>query len=350
MSSALSIRDLNKKFEGAKDFVLKGISLEVNSGEILALTGESGCGKTTLLRTIAGFENIQGGSISILNETMSNSTKTVKPEARNVGLVFQDLALFPHMTVSKNIAYGISKLSNTERKVRTDEVMELTNLTGLEKRYPHELSGGQKQRVALARALVAKPKILLMDEPFSNLDEILRVKVRHEIKGILSKSGITTIMVTHDSQDAFSMADKIAILKNGKMIQIGNPIELYNQPQNPYVARFFGEISIISGVKKEGGIQTKFGLIQLKAAKNTIKIGIRPEAVSITTDEEKLKGKVNSIQYLGAHFEYQVAAEDGGEHIHLRSQHKLYEISDVIHFDLGIDRLIVFDDPSEKKI
>ena len=198
--------------------------------------------KTTLLRSIAGFEPIQNGEISINDEIVSSRSKLTPAEGkRGVSLVFQDLALFPHMSVEKNIAFGLNKLPKAEQQSRIQEVLELTELTSYAQRYPHELSGGQQQRVALARAIAVKPKVLLMDEPFSNLDELLKVRVRSEIKAIIKKTGITTVLVSHDAQDSFEIADRIAILKGGVLQQVDTSLEIYTKPANPYVGRFFGE-------------------------------------------------------------------------------------------------------------
>lgn len=342
MKVALSVENLSKTFEGQKEPVLKDVSLLVEQGEILALTGESGCGKTTLLRTIAGFEPIQQGGISILDQLVSDSDKVVKPENRSVGLVFQDLALFPHMTIKKNIAYGLNRLSAEEKKQRITEVLELTGLSDYTDRYPHELSGGQKQRVALARALAVKPKLLLMDEPFSNLDEILRVKVRHEIKAILEKSEITTIIVTHDSHDAFNLADKIAILRNGEIIQYGTPKELYDQPVDPYVARFFGEISIISGAKQGEEIATAFGNIPLAVQKEHLTIGLRPGAIAVNSTDTLLKGTVTNVRFLGEFYEYIVSSKTSNEHIHIRSFNEQFQEGENISFSVAPDKIRLF--------
>ncbi|MEL6562259.1 MAG: ABC transporter ATP-binding protein [Bacteroidota bacterium] len=342
MKVALSVENLSKTFEGQKEPVLKDVSLHVEQGEILALTGESGCGKTTLLRSIAGFEPIQKGGISILDQLVSDSDKVVKPENRSVGLVFQDLALFPHMTIKKNIAYGLNRLSADEKKQRITEVLELTGLSDYTDRYPHELSGGQKQRVALARALAVKPKLLLMDEPFSNLDEILRVKVRHEIKAILEKSEITTIIVTHDSQDAFNLADKIAILKGGEIIQYGTPKELYDQPANPYVARFFGEISIISGKKQGDEIATAFGNIPMTVQKERLTIGLRPGAIVMNADDNFLKGTVSNVRFLGEFYEYIVSSKTSDEHIHIRSFNEQFQEGEDISFSVEPGKIRLF--------
>ncbi|MGB3464613.1 MAG: ABC transporter ATP-binding protein [Cyclobacteriaceae bacterium] len=339
---ALSISQLSKTYEGQQNSVLKDISLDVNEGEILALTGESGCGKTTLLRAIAGFEPIQQGSIHIGGREVAGNGKPVKPEDRSVGLVFQDLALFPHMTVRKNIGYGLRKVSSEDREARIREVLQLTDLQDYTDRYPHELSGGQKQRVALARALVVKPKLLLMDEPFSNLDEILRVKVRHEIRNILEKSKMTTVIVTHDSQDAFNLADSIAILKEGQIVQSGSPKEIYNQPVDPYVARFFGEISIVKGTKNGKMVTTAFGSLPIEIESSEMLLGLRPGILTVSDDHSKLKGVVSQVRFLGEFYEYLVTADSSGEHIHIRSAQDQYTVGDTVYFEADTDRIGLF--------
>ncbi len=209
--------------------------LEVGDGQIVALIGESGCGKTTLLRVIAGLECPSKGSIKIGDKDVCNQSIFLPPEKRNVGLVFQDNALFPHLTVKKNIEFGIKNLAIQDRKLHFEEILELTNLGDFLDRYPHELSGGQQQRVALARALVCKPNVLLLDEPFSNMDEPLKVKLRAEIKTLITNTKTTTLLVSHDIRDAFAVADSIVILRDGKIEQVGTEQELKNKPQNNYV-------------------------------------------------------------------------------------------------------------------
>ena len=210
----LSLKSVTKKFS-AKAVAIRNIDLQVAQGELLALTGESGCGKTTLLRLIAGLESPDHGTIEIDNTLVAGPHTMVPPQQRPVGLVFQDYALFPHMTVLQNVLFGLKSYPIKQAKERSKEMLDLVNLPGLEKRYPHELSGGQQQRVAIARSLAPKPKLLLLDEPFSNLDTLLRDQVRQELLMILRKAGTTVILVTHDVQDALSMADSIAVLRNG---------------------------------------------------------------------------------------------------------------------------------------
>ncbi len=209
--------------------------LEVKDGQTVALVGESGCGKTTLLRAIAGLECPSKGVIKIGETEVYSPSTFLPPEKRNVGLVFQDYALFPHLTVRKNIEFGIRQLTSEEKKKRFQSILELTNMREFIDRYPHELSGGQQQRVAIARALVCQPKVLLLDEPFSNMDEPLKIKLRSEIKELIDRTNTTTVLVSHDIRDAFAIADSIVILKEGKIEQIGSKDELKSKPVNDYV-------------------------------------------------------------------------------------------------------------------
>lgn len=221
----IEIRDLNFKYKNSKVQTLKGVSFNMNKGEILSILGESGGGKSTVLRLIAGLEEPLSGSIVIDNKIIIDNNTFLSPEKREIGMVFQDYALFPHMTVDENIKFGLNSLKKKEKEDRVKEMLELVNLQEFGKRYPHELSGGQQQRVAIARSLAPKPSVLLLDEPFSNLDANLRTKIREELKIILDKAGITSIFVTHDKEDVKSIADKVVILKDGivtKSVQVEN--------------------------------------------------------------------------------------------------------------------------------
>lgn len=217
----IEIKGLNFKYRNSKIEILKDVSFDMEKGEILSILGESGGGKSTVLRLIAGLEKSSSGSIVIDDRIICDSNTFVLPENRGVGMVFQDYALFPHMTVDENIKFGLNKLGKKEKEYRVQEMLELVNLEEYGKRYPHELSGGQQQRVAIARALAPKPSVLLLDEPFSNLDANLKMKIREELKVILNKTGMTSIFVTHDREDVKSIADKVVILKEGVVIKIG---------------------------------------------------------------------------------------------------------------------------------
>jgi iron(III) transport system ATP-binding protein len=219
----VQIKDLKFKYKKAVEDTVKGFNLEIEKGEIISILGESGSGKSTVLRLIAGLETPRQGLIRIADKLMVDNNSFVQPEKRGIGMVFQDYALFPHMTVDKNVKFGLHKTVAAEKDQRLAEVLKLVNLNGFEKRYPHELSGGQQQRVALARALAPRPSLLLLDEPFSNLDRELQLKIRDDLKTILQKAGMTTIFVTHDKEDSQALADRVVIMRNGEIAAIGDP-------------------------------------------------------------------------------------------------------------------------------
>ena len=234
----LSITSLSKSFDKGKNFAIDEVSFNLKRGQVCAIVGESGSGKTTLVRLIAGLERPDQGSIEMEGEIIASVNKFVQPEKRKIGLVFQEYALFPHLTILENVLYGISKVKN--KKKRALEMLDLVGLHNLGNRYPHQLSGGQQQRVALARALAPEPSLLILDEPFSNLDTLLRTQLRNEVFDIIKKTNITVLFVTHDTQDALSVADEILILQNGKVIQKDVAANLYVKPNTLYVASLFG--------------------------------------------------------------------------------------------------------------
>jgi iron(III) transport system ATP-binding protein len=288
-------------------YVLEQISFEVQKGHLVAITGESGCGKTTLLRLIAGLEALSEGRIFINEQLVAEKNKGVAPQQRKVGMVFQDYALFPHLTVQKNIAYGLANKTNASLQVKELlDLLDLVGLTGLENRFPHQLSGGQQQRVALARAIAPKPQILLLDEPFSNLDEIRREYLREEICQIIKKTGITALLVTHDTRDALSSADKIALLKKGKLVVYDTPQNLYHQPKNEYAILFFGKSNLIKGTRNGDNLETALG----NFATHSQTVSIRPEHISIQdAATATIKGKVLTDNFLGIYNEYVLAIE-----------------------------------------
>ena len=234
----LRINSLSKSFDKGRNFALDGVSFELAKGDVCAIVGESGSGKTTLVRLIAGLERPDHGSIVLNGKEVSSVKKLIAPEKRKIGLVFQEYALFPHLNLLDNVLYGISK--QKDKKARAREMLELVGLTSMEKRYPHQLSGGQQQRVALARALAPNPSLLILDEPFSNLDAMLRAQLRSQVFEIIKKTGVTALFVTHDTQDALSVADEILILQQGKVIQKDAASNLYIKPNSIYVASLFG--------------------------------------------------------------------------------------------------------------
>ncbi|HLV42921.1 MAG TPA: ABC transporter ATP-binding protein [Brumimicrobium sp.] len=234
----LTINALSKSFDKGKNYALENVTFDLKAGDVCAIVGESGSGKTTLVRLIAGLERPDSGSISLGGKVIASLDKFVQPEKRKIGLVFQEYALFPHLTIFDNVLYGISRLKN--KKERVQEMLDLVGLSEMGKRYPHQLSGGQQQRVALARALAPQPSLLILDEPFSNLDAMLRTQLRNEVFDIIKKTGVTVLFVTHDTQDALSVADEILILQNGRVVQKDAASNLYVKPNTLYVASLFG--------------------------------------------------------------------------------------------------------------
>jgi iron(III) transport system ATP-binding protein len=244
--SALHLADLTRLFHGASTPALDRLTLKVEDGEILSITGESGSGKTTLLRIIAGLDHADSGSVSIGGKLMCGpGTSPVAPEQRGVGMVFQNFALFPHLSVRDNVLYGIRHLARTAREAKLAQVLGLTGLCGFEKRFPHEVSGGQQQRIALARALAPQPRIILLDEPFSNLDVSLRQQLREDVGRILRAARSTALLVTHDTRDALAISDRIAVLKSGRLQQLGTPRDIYHAPANEVTALLFGRMNLL---------------------------------------------------------------------------------------------------------
>ncbi len=274
--------------------------LAVGAGEVVCLVGPSGCGKTTLLRVAAGLERLQQGRVTIGGEVMAEGHVSVPPEDRNVGLVFQDYALFPHLTVRGNIAFGLQKYSSSERNERVANALERTGMAGYATTYPHQLSGGQQQRVALARALAPRPRVVLLDEPFSGLDVSLRHRVRDRTAKILRDSGIATLMVTHDPEEAMYLADRIAVMDKGRIRQAGTPDEIYLNPADAFVAAFFGDVNRFDGVVTSGSVETPVGSVPTKDIADGVAVTVlvRPEALKLAAEGAR-QGTVLSSRFLG---------------------------------------------------
>lgn len=251
---------VSKSFGGT--LAVDRASLQVDAGEIVSVLGPSGCGKTTLLRMIAGFEGVEAGAISIGGKRVSTPDSLTPPERRRVGMVFQDYALFPHLTVAGNVGFGLDGMSRDERRERVVETLELVDLSELGHRYPHELSGGQQQRVAVARTLAPRPVAVLLDEPFSNLDAGMRSGVRGLVEGILRGRGVATVIVTHDREEAFSMADRVAVMNGGRIEQVDRPGDVFRTPASPFVARMTGTADFLPGVIAGGRATTEVGRLQ----------------------------------------------------------------------------------------
>ena len=255
-------------------------SLRVERGELVALLGPSGCGKTTLLRLIAGFETPDGGTISVAGRAVAGSGTWVAPEARRVGMVFQDYALFPHLTVAGNVGFGLPR---RDRAGRVPELVSIVGLSGLERRYPHELSGGQQQRVALARALAPSPELVLLDEPWSNVDPFLRETLRTEVAEIIRPLGVTVLLVTHDREEAFSLADRVALMRDGMIVQEGTAEELYFSPASRWAAEFVGAANVLVGRVVGERIETAIGAFPANGAKSRVdaQLLVRPELLEL---------------------------------------------------------------------
>jgi iron(III) transport system ATP-binding protein len=286
---AVQTKKLSKSFD-AYNTAVHQLNLEVQQGEILALLGPSGCGKTTILRLIAGFERPENGSIWLNNQKITGDGVFVPPERRGVGMVFQDYAIFPHLSVFKNVSFGLRKKKKTEIEEIVAEMLNLVGLAAYARRFPHELSGGQRQRVALARALAPRPVLLLLDEPFSNLDADLRTQMRTELRTILKKIQATVILVTHDQEEAMFMGDRIAVINRGQLEQINTPETVFHQPVTRFVAEFMGETNFLPGVVCDQGIETEIGLY---AQKSNLPIGTQVE-ITLRPDDVQFEPQADA--------------------------------------------------------
>jgi iron(III) transport system ATP-binding protein len=282
--------------------------LDVAGGEFVALLGPSGCGKTTLLRLIAGFEIPDEGRVEIAGTTVAGPV-WVPPERRRVGIVFQDYALFPHLTVAANIGYGVAR---ARRTARVRELLAVVGLAGYEDRYPHELSGGQQQRVALARALAPEPGIVLLDEPWSNIDAFRRSSMRDELAAILREAGVTVLLVTHDREEAFSVADRIALMRDGEIVQAGRPEDVYFAPATSWAAQFVGAANLVPGRLADGHVETPLGSFAAPAGEeeSQVQVLVRPELLELLPDGVG-DGEVVSREFRGHDVFYRVRLSDG---------------------------------------
>ncbi len=293
-TALLSVEGLSKSFSGTK--VLEACDLAVEPGEIVSLLGPSGCGKTTLLRLIAGLERADGGVIRLKGEVVEGNGTWVGPENRQVGMVFQDWALFPHLTVSDNVGYGLPR---RRRDTEVPEVLHRVNLPGVQDRMPETLSGGQQQRAALARALAPQPAVLLLDEPFSNLDASLRREVRTEVRHLLQAGGMTAVFVTHDREEALALGDRVAVMSEGQIVQIGVPGEIYQRPRTPWVAGFVGAVTMYPATAEGTVAETDFGSVPLQSShRGPVQVAIRPESVDLRIDDPE------AASHVVEHYEY----------------------------------------------
>jgi len=350
----LLIERLRVIYPGSSAPVIDGASLSLDRGEIGCVVGSSGCGKTTLLRAIAGFVGVEDGTIEIAGVVVSGPHFTAATERRGIGLVFQDYALFPHLRVQDNIAFGLRSLGPAERAARVREMIDLVGLGAHAGRYPHELSGGQQQRVALARALAPRPSLLLMDEPFSSLDVDLRARLGAEVRQILKASSTTAILVTHDQQEAFAMADKVGVMHSGRIEQWDRPYELYHRPATRYVADFIGEgVFLPAKVLTSMNVEIELGELRGKWPLNTVPsaeslnggsyvdVLLRPDDV-VHDDASALQAEVVRKTFRGGDFVYTLRLSSGREVLALVPSHHDHAIGEKIGIRLDAEHVITF--------
>lgn len=345
MSGLLEVNNIQCQYDGL--VVINNLSFTLSAGGIGCLLGPSGCGKSTILRAIAGFEPLHQGSISLNNKEISSTRAILAPEKRQIGMVFQDYALFPHLNIADNIGFGLTKEKRHSAKSKIAELVKLVDLEGYEQRYPHELSGGQQQRVALARALAPEPSLILLDEPFSNLDTSLRTRLSFDIRIILKKLGISAILVTHDQKEAFAMCDHIGVIDSGSIQQWGSPYELYHEPTNRFVARFIGRGSFISGTTiTPETFSSELGMIQGNRAYNwpsgsEVEILIRPDDI-VYDPGSPLSGKIIGKTFAGTSTEYQITLPSGNNIEATFPSHQDLNIGMSVHFSVDAEHLIAY--------
>jgi ABC-type spermidine/putrescine transport systems, ATPase components len=325
---------------------VREVSLSVERGELLTLLGPSGCGKTTTLRMIAGLETPTEGEIELDDELVATDGSVTAPEARDVGIVFQDFALFPHLSVRENIAFGLTEMDDAEAEARVDELLELVDMPSHGEKSPTQLSGGQKQRVALARSLAPEPDVLLLDEPFSNLDVRLRVEMREEVPVILKEAGVTAISVTHDQEEALSISDRVAVMNDGEIEQLDRPERIFEQPKSRFVASFLGRASFLTSYVYDGTLKTGLGTFDAGTLDGYTEeyegiaadVLVRPDDLrAARAHPDQTDGEVTSRQYVGPSFIYRVDL-DSGDTVHCLHNHvEDFELGERVTVDLVAD-------------
>ena len=349
---SIQVKDIHKQF--GSFVALDKVTLEFPTGELVALLGPSGCGKTTVLRCIAGFEPVSAGEILLNGAVVSRKGYNLAPERRRVGMVFQDYALFPHLTVAENIAFGLRDSGREEKRDRVAELLALVGLGTQGGKYPHEMSGGQQQRVALARALAPAPSLLLLDEPFSNLDVELRERLSHEVRDIIKATGTTAILVTHDQHEAFAVADEIGIMHEGRIQQWDSPYNLYHRPQNRFVADFIGQGVFLPGmVLNDGRVQVEIGTLRSdvpiecttscdNCERNcSLDVLLRPDDV-VHDDASPMRGEVVHKAFRGADILYTLKLASGAKVLSLVPSHHNHAIGERIGIRLDVDHVVTF--------
>ncbi len=345
MSELLTLVDVECGYNGRA--VVRELGFRVTAGGLVCLLGPSGSGKTTVLRAIAGFHPLADGEIRLHGRTVSRPGFMLAPEARRLGMVFQDYALFPHLDVAENIGFGLRGVANPRRRAVVAELLETIGLVGLERRYPHELSGGQQQRVALARALAPKPDLILMDEPFSNLDIEMREHLSGEVRSILKQQGTTAVLVTHDQHEAFALADKVGVMWEGRLLQWDTPYNLYHEPSCQFVADFIGQGVFLHGtLLAPDTVRTELGLCKGNraypwGADAAIDVLIRPDDI-IPDPDSPLRAEVVHKAFKGAEILYTLRLATGGEVLSLFPSHADYPLGASVGIRVEADHLVVF--------
>ncbi len=343
--SLLQIKDL--KCQHDEQVIVEKFSLELAAGTLACLLGPSGCGKTTVLRAIAGFQPISQGEITLDSRLVGSASAQLPPEQRGIGMVFQDYALFPHLTVARNIAFGLRRLSSAQQQQRAEHWLKVVGLDGLADRYPHELSGGQQQRVALARALAPEPKLILFDEPFSNLDVEMRERLATDIRTILKSQGATALFVTHDQNEAFAIGDRVGVMQEGQVLQWDTPFNLYHEPQNRTVANFIGQGVLLKGfMHSDNAVSTALGIIRGKRSypwrdNTAVDVLLRPDDVVIRNQGE-IRCRITDRAFKGAETLYELQLKDGQKLLSLMPSHDDYQVGQLVSVDVCADHLVVF--------
>jgi iron(III) transport system ATP-binding protein len=352
--TVLDLRGLSRAYKTER--AVAGVSLSVRDGELLTLLGPSGCGKTTMLRLLAGLERPSGGAVEIAGETVARADGDpfVPAEDRDVGLVFQDFALFPHLTVEENVAFGLQDWSRAERESQVDNLLELVDLTAHREKEPDALSGGQQQRVALARALAPEPDVLLLDEPFSNLDVRLRVEMREEVRDILKTAGVTAVSVTHDQEEALSISDRVAIMHDGQIEQVGTPEGVFKNPESRFVASFLGRASFLPGRVRGDVVETELGVLDAAQLNGPVEeydgaridVLLRPDDLAaVPANEATADGQVIRRQYTGPTFVYGVSLESNTTVRCLHNHAELFEHCQPVSVDITADHPLAWYPP-----
>ncbi len=347
-ADALSLDGVSHAYETV--LAVDSVDLSVRPGEIVCLVGPSACGKSTLLRVAAGLEDLQRGVVRIGGRVVADRSRSVPPEKRGVGLVFQDYALFPHLTVLDNVRFGLTDLSGLARRRRALDSLRQVGMEDQAEAYPHMLSGGQQQRVALARALAPVPRVLLLDEPFSGLDTRLRAQVRDETLHVLKQSAAATLVVTHDPEEAMFLADRIVLMRDGRIVQSGAPVDLYCRPVDAFAAGFFGEVNHIPGTVGAGVVETPFGPIAADGLTEgrPVEVLIRPEGLHLRADGEAVNGvvlgRVEAARLLGRTSLVHLSVDDGAGgdlHLHARMPGQFLP-GEQTHVSIALDRSQAF--------